>query len=248
MNRDAFFSHLRRADVRAFGRNLTERQVAGIEALLDAGASLPLHHMANVLAQVHRETGGGMYPIKETVMPAHRDKNPSDAEVIRRLDRAFAAGQLKWVRTPYWRDGWFGRGQIQITHKANYDRFGVTKEQALELPHSARIAVVGMRDGMFTGRKLADYNFPAALDLPPGQNPRRIVNGTDGSDAEVAQRHRDFAAALEAAGWGPKVSVVSQSLTSKPVDVSETPSGERQSPLAALLSRIFSFLNKGGPA
>ena len=42
--------------------------VAGIEALLDAGRDLPLHHMAHVLAQVRRETGGWMAPIKETVM------------------------------------------------------------------------------------------------------------------------------------------------------------------------------------
>ena len=38
--------------------SLDPETVAGIEALLDAGRHLPLHHMANVLAQVRRETGG----------------------------------------------------------------------------------------------------------------------------------------------------------------------------------------------
>lgn len=199
MNREAFFNAIRPA----FGGSLSASQVAGMNALLDAGAGLPLHHMANVLAQVRRETGGYMFPIKETVMPSHKDKIPSDAAVIARLDKAFAAGKLKRVKTPYWRDGWFGRGQIQLTHKANYAKFGITNPtDALRPEVSARIAVRGMVEGMFTGRKLADYAFPAALDAPPAQNPRRIVNGQDGSDREVAGFHRQFAAALEKAGWG----------------------------------------------
>lgn len=199
MNREAFFDAVRPA----FGGTLTAKQVDGMNSLLDEGAGLPLHHMANVLAQVRRETGGYMSPIKETVMPHHKNKLPSDAEVIRRLDQAFAAGKLKWVKTPYWREGWFGRGQIQLTHQKNYAKFGITDPAAAMQPKvSAMIAVRGMRDGMFTGKKLADYSFPAALDAPPARNPRRIVNGQDGSDAEVARHHREFAAALTAADWG----------------------------------------------
>jgi hypothetical protein len=199
MNRETFFKAIRPAF-----RSLNVRQVEGMESLLDAGRHLPLHHMANVLAQVRRETGGHMAPIKETVMPSHKDKNPTDAEVIRRLDRAWAGRKLKGVKTPYWRGGWFGRGQIQLTHQKNYAKFGITNpEDAMQLQVSARIAVQGMERGMFTGKKLADYAFPAALDAPPARNPRRIVNGQDGSDAEVAGFHRQFAAALEKAGWEP---------------------------------------------
>ena len=197
MNRKTFFDAIRR-DMKP----LAPETVAGIEALLDAGRELPLHHMANVLAQVRRETGGWMAPIKETVMPHHKNKNPSDADVIRRLDRAFAAGKLPWVKSAYWQGGAFGRGQIQITHAANYAKFGVKKyADALALSVSARSAVEGMRDGMFTGRKLADYDFPAAINNPASTNPRRIVNGKDGSDAEVAKSHSMFAAALLDAGW-----------------------------------------------
>lgn len=187
----------------AFGGKLDQGQIDGMNALLDEGADLPLHHMANVLANVRRETGGIMAPIKETVMAHHKDRNPSDAEVIRRLNVAFAKGQLPWVKAPYWRGGEFGRGQLQVTHEANRLKFGVSnRDDLLSLPVSAHVAVRGMRDGMFTGLKLSDFNFPAALDAPPDRNPRRIVNGSDGSDAEVARFHRQFAAALEAAGWG----------------------------------------------
>lgn len=198
LDRKAFFAALRGT---VLFRRFAQRQVDGIEALLDVGRALPLHHMANVLANVYRETGGGMYPIKETVFPHHRNKNPTDAEVIRRLDRAYARGQLPWVRTPYWRDGAFGRGQLQITHAANYAKFGITNfDDALKLDVSARIAVQGMRDGMFTGKKLSDYTFPRDLDNPPRTDPRRIVNGVDGSDDEVRRNHMIFAAALMSAG------------------------------------------------
>ena len=202
MKRKTFFAALRARNSGLFGTSLSTPQVQGIEALLDAGRALPLHHMANVLAQVHHETGGGMYPIKETVMPWHKNKKPSDATVIGRLDRAYAKGQLTWVKSAYWRGGAFGRGQLQITHDYNYDKFGITNyADALKPDVSARIAVEGMREGMFTGKKLADFNFPQDLDNPPRTNPRRIVNGADGSDDKVRTHHMAFAAALEAAGW-----------------------------------------------
>lgn len=203
MNRQAFFAALRKRDSGVFGTSLSQRQVEGIEALLDAGRGLPLQWMAYILANVMRETGGGMYPIKETVMPYHKNKNPSDAEVIARLDRAFAKGQLTWVKTPYWRGGAFGRGQIQATHDYNYRKFGITNySDALKLPVSARIAVEGMVEGKFTGKRLSDYTFPQAIHAPSKSNPRRIVNGPDGSDREVAANHIAFVRALEAGGWG----------------------------------------------
>jgi hypothetical protein len=207
MIRAKFFDAIRPA----LGGKLDQDQVNGMNALLAAGEGLPLHHMANVLAQVRRETGGIMAPIKETVMASHKNRNPTDDEVVKRLEKAWTSGKLPWVKTPYWRDtpSWFGRGQIQITHKRNYDRFGIKNpDDALRLDVSARVAVEGMTKGMFTGRKLSDYRFPEALSSPPNLNPRRIVNGQDGSDAEVARFHRQFAAALEAADWGKPVRAV----------------------------------------
>jgi hypothetical protein len=208
-----------------------------MDALLDAGKALPMHHMANVLAQVRRETGGYMSPIKETVMPHHQNKNPSDAEVIRRMNVAYKAGKLPWFKAPYWLDGWFGRGQIQITHKANYDKFGVTKESALDLKTSATVAVRGMRDGMFTGKKLADYNFPDDLGNPPKTNPRRIVNGQDGSDAQVAGFHRQFATALQKAGWGL--------VSSKPVADSIAPKISDKPSLMAEIIKLIAAIFRG---
>jgi len=242
MKRKTFFAALRARNSGLFGTSLSTPQVQGIEALLDAGRDLSLHHMANVLAQVHHETGGGMYPIKETVFPHHKNKNPSDAEVIRRLDRAFAAGKLPWVKKPYWRGGAFGRGHIQITHDYNYDKFGITNyADALKLDVSARIAVEGMREGMFTGKKLADYDFPSALDNPPRTNPRRIVNGADGSDDKVQAHHMAFAAALEAAGWQP-APVSRPTARPAPVVVQKPAQSEPQGWLTRILELLASLI------
>ena len=248
MNRSKFFTALRARNSGLFGTSLSTPQVQGIEALLDAGRALPLHHMANVLAQVHHETGGGMYPIKETVFPHHKNKNPSDAEVIRRLDKAFAAGNLPWVRTPYWRGGAFGRGQLQITHARNYTKFGITNfSDALKLDVSARIAVDGMSGGHFTGKKLSDFNFPADLDNPPRTDPRRIVNGVDGSDDKVQAHHMAFAAALEAAGWQPAREVSPAPIARPvarpaPVVVQKPAQSERQSWLVRILELLIALI------
>lgn len=227
MNRAKFFASLR-ASRAAFGTSLSAQQVKGTEALLDAcqrhGVS-DGHHVANILAQCYHETAGGMWPIKETVMRHHNDRNPSDATVIARLDRAFANGQLPWVRTPYWRAGWFGRGFIQLTHRANYERMGkrlgvdLVKNpgRAMDLDVSADIAVVGMTEGMFTGRKLSDYRFPQSIHSPAAQNPRRIVNGADGTDATVAWLHIAFYDALQAGGgWRLAKRVELPSMTPTP--------------------------------
>ena len=202
MNRSAFFASLR-AQGEPFGSRITQGQVEGAEAILDAcrrhGIADP-HHVANILAQVHRETGGRMLPVREAFAA-------SDADAIARLERAWERGQLRWVRQPYWRGGWFGRGAIQITHRDNYAKMGRrlgvdlvgNPALALDPATSADIAVVGMAEGLFTGRRLTDFSFPADLDAPVPRNPRRIVNGQDGSDAEVARHHRAFRAALD--GW-----------------------------------------------
>ena len=211
MNRTIFYDVLREPGG-VFGSRLTQPQVKGTQALLDSmqrNTVTDPHHAANILAQVYHETGTYMLPIKETVMPHHKDKNPSDATVIRRLDTAWKNGRLPWVKAPYWRDGWFGRGPIQTTHERNYlamgKRLGIPlrdkPDMLLKPSHGADSAVVGMMEGIYTGRKLSDYTFPDALDAPWRDHPRRIVNGKDGTDAKIARYHRDFHRALVAAGW-----------------------------------------------
>jgi hypothetical protein len=90
---------------------------------------------------------------------------------------------------------------------------------------------------MFTGRMMSDYSFPAALDAPPDRNPRRIVNGKDGSDKEVAGYHRQFAAALDAADWGGEVTYAA--------DPGHTPTANPLGPLSRLLAAMLGMFKKG---
>lgn len=209
MSRKDFFDALRPTPL--FKGEFSVPQVAGIEAILDACYKYDVtdpYHVAFVLANVYHETGGYMSPIKETVYRSSKNKNPPDATVIARLDAAWKKGQLKWVKTPYWRDGWFGRGQVQITHKDNYERLGkligvnlvADPNEALTLEVSAAIAVAGMKTGAFRGKKLSDYQFPADLTAKPADHPRRIINGEDGTDNDIALYARLFYSALVKAG------------------------------------------------
>ncbi len=89
-----------------------------------------------------------------------------------------------------------GRGYVQITGRANYSdwsrRLGMDLVGQPELTTrpdiAARILVIGMRDGTFTGRKLSDYINGSQTDFA---NARRTVNGTDRADliASYAQAY-----------------------------------------------------------
>jgi hypothetical protein len=147
---------------------------------------------AYILATAYWETGRSMKPVKETVMPHHNDKNPSDAEVIRRLDSW--ARKIGRTSNIYWREGWFGRGYVQLTHKRNYERatretgFNLVRnpDLALHPEVAAAVLVQGMMQGWFTGRALPEYVNAQSVDYA---NARRVVNAMD--------RARDIAAIAE---------------------------------------------------
>ena len=195
-NQTTFFSYIRRAP---FGGRLTQSQIDGINVILEQWEFYKLtdrRWLANILSQIFHETGGRLQPIREA-------NASSDAQAKSRLEAAWKAGKLGSVKTPYWRDGWFGRGFIQLTHKVNYEELGdelgvdlvSNPARAMEPVISARIAIVGMTRGLFTGRKLSDY-FNDQVDDAEGA--RRIVNGTDKAKL-IAGYHKNFLDAIEAA-------------------------------------------------
>lgn len=148
------------------------------------------NQLAYILATAYHETAMTMRPVRETLAT-------SDKQAITRLDSAFAKGQLKWVKTPYWRDGWFGRGYVQLTHKVNYDKMRVTKEGALQRDTATRVLVDGMMDGVFTGRKLGDY---VTLQKSGFIAARAVVNGNDRAK-DIAKYAEQYDAMLKAEGY-----------------------------------------------
>ncbi|MBO9133403.1 hypothetical protein J5289_07625 [Rhizobium sp. B230/85] len=199
LNRDFFFDQLRE---KLYPNGLNMAQVEGHEAVLDAWekdhAKSDDRWLAYILATAYHESAFTMQPVRETLA------NP-DEQAAARLEAAWDAGKLSWVKTPYWRkdaDGkyWFGRGLVQITFKANYRKLGdaigvdlvADPDLALDLDVAVQIIFYGMLNGSFTGRKLADYFNKTKSDWV---NARRIVNGLDRADT-IAGYGKIYYAAL----------------------------------------------------
>jgi len=199
INRAFFFDHIRE---KLFPTGLDQSQVDGHDAILDAWekdhAADDQRFLAYILATAYPESARALQPVRETLAN-------SDEQAARRLEAAWDAGKLPWVRTPYWRkdaDGkyWFGRGLVQITFKANYRKLGdaigvdlvADPDLALEMDVAVRIIVYGMLHGSFTGNKLADYFNKTKADWV---NARKIINGLDRADA-IAGYGKAYYAAL----------------------------------------------------
>ena len=200
INREFFFDQIRTG---LFPHGLRQEQVDGIDAILNEWEALHASKddrwLAYMLATALHETAHTMQPVRETLAN-------TDAEAIARLDRAWANGKLPWVSKPYWRrdangDAWYGRGLVQLTHKANYQALaGAIKhgtlatvpDEALKFGVAMDIMFVGMERGLFTGKKLADYFSKTAADWV---NARRIINGLDRADL-IAGYGKAFYAAI----------------------------------------------------
>jgi len=222
MNRANFYASVRQRASGVFGTSITQSQVQGVETIIDEGErrGTPLRQLAYILATAYHESAHTMQAVRETLAK-------TDDGAIRALEAAWKAGKLSWVNTPYWRKdaddkSWFGRGLVQITHKANYQKLGMLigvdlvkdPSKALELSTAVQILFTGMELGSFTGKALADYISDGRADY---EGARRIVNGTDKA-ALIAGYAEAFERALVAAVYSAKKPNLA--ITSKPSETS----------------------------
>lgn len=211
-----FFDYIRS---NLFNGSMTQKQVDGVNRFLGATDGMDITHRAYILATVFHETGARMQPVRETFAD-------TDQQAVNRLDNAWAKGQLPWVKTPYWRPdssgkSWFGRGDVQVTHKENYAKAGDMvgadllgdPGKLLDPSVSSRVAVEGMKRGIFTGQDLSDY-------LPGDYyGARRIINGTE-SASKVAAYAGKFEESLRVLGE-TKVPVVDAVPTPAPAPATQ---------------------------
>ncbi len=139
---------------------------------------------AYVLATAYWETAHTMQPVSEAYWIPNAE-----------------AWRKKNLR--YW--PYYGRGFVQLTWEDNYkfaeDQLGVPvharPELALDPGIAIEIAVTGMKEGWFTGKKLSDY---ITLQKSEFRAARRIINGTDKAQS-IADLARLYDADLKRDGY-----------------------------------------------
>ncbi|MBZ9921785.1 carboxypeptidase [Mesorhizobium sp. BR1-1-7] len=138
------------------------------------------NQVAYLLATAWHESGHTMQPVRE------------------RGGETYLRGKAYY---PY-----VGMGFVQLTWLRNYQfaskKLGVdfvaNPRLLLDPTHAADIIVLGMKEGWFTGKKLADY---VTLQRSDFVGARRIINGTDCASL-IAGYATGYDADLKALGYG----------------------------------------------
>lgn len=200
LNAPAFFDHLRSTQV--LGPTLDQGEIDGLNAILAAcgSAAWGPKFTAYALATADRETGGTMKPIKEwggaQYFTRMYDVTGRDPARARKMGNTAPGDGARYC----------GRGYVQLTWKANYQKLGDlvgfplvgNPDLAMRPDVAAEVMILGMSRGLFTGKKLADYITAEKCDFV---NARRVINGLDHAK-EIAREADHYFAALNAGGWG----------------------------------------------
>lgn len=187
MNDEKKFYDIVRAGL--FDGGMSQSQVSGIGAILAACAPLTDDRQrAYVLATAYHETAHTMQPIEEY----GKGKGHAYGTKVDRNRKPYTTPDKLY----------YGRGYVQLTWIDNYRYLGKLTGQdlvnhpelALDPAIAARIMMVGMTKGAFTGVKLDTYFNTAREDW---ENARRIINGIDCAE-KIAGYGKIFYRALTA--------------------------------------------------
>jgi len=154
------------------------------------------HHLAYMLATAYHESyHRKLNPDWDPVREGFANSNEEAISVVTKL---YNSGRISHnYALPHTNgNSYYGRGYVQITWPENYRKMGKrlsislyeNPDLALERGIAAKLLVVGMIEGTYTGRKLDDYgSINGSFDA---YNARRIINGLD--KAELIKGHYEI--------------------------------------------------------
>jgi hypothetical protein len=200
INRKFFFDQCRQI---LFTGKLSQGQVGGLTFILDvweaAHAKKDDRWLAYALGTAYHETAFTMQPIREiggrdyfTRMYDPNSALPNRAKLAKSMGALPGDGPV-----------FFGRGYVQLTWRSNYAQMGkvfgvdltsdaAAADQVLQPELAAKIMFKGMEDGMFTGKKFANFFNPTTEDW---KNARKIINGLDCAE-NIAMYAKKFYSAI----------------------------------------------------
>ena len=231
-NRQVFFDSYRSS----FG-SLNQGQASGLEALLSfvesdnviSSSDSGLNWFAYMLATVKHECADTYEPIQERGEISYFDKYEPGTS------RGISLGNTNQG------DGYLfrGRGYVQITGRANYQRLSnflgltggddliVNPDRALSSDIAYKIMSFGMINGSFTGKKLDDYINPLQTDYFQA---RRIINALDHAGT-IAGYAVIFESSLKSSLLDPLQSAVTGSAHGTGDDINENISNDEKDKL-----------------
>jgi putative chitinase len=186
IDREKFYTSIRES---LFAGVLAQSQVDGMNYLLDTWEGYfvdsDIRWLAYALATAFHETAYTMQPIEEYGRGSGHDYG---------------------VPTGPYNEAYYGRGHVQLTWLANYEKAQARLKEIydveaplVEYPHrmledepSALVLFDGSINGWFTGVGLPQY-FDADTEDP--YNARRVINGVDKADLIVGY-YEEFKSAL----------------------------------------------------
>lgn len=225
MDRAAFFASLRRRDSGVFGTSLSQSQVNGVNAVLDACIEYgcDLGQTAYILATAYGETGSAMKPLRESTyytdpnyiertFSAYRRQGLSGRQLARRpvlLANTVYGGAWGRKNLGNTKDGdgyrFRGAGIGQITGRRNFTKWGQRlgvnlindPDWIMSLKNSVKALVSPMKEGWATGKRLDQY---VSGDRRDYYGARAVWGGVH--PQKYANYALSFQAALERGGYG----------------------------------------------
>lgn len=165
--------------IQQFGK-LSDSQIQGLTEIFsflehDTLIAPDVRKVSYVLATIKHECADTWKPIKE---------RGGDTYFIQRYWRNVKVRKQLGNSSPQDAVKYCGRGYVQLTGRRNYTLVQQTLHSpvlehpglACHPPLSFAIAVRGMTDGWFTGKKLSEYITPSTCNY---MGARKVINGTD---------------------------------------------------------------------